>query len=87
MFPFFPTGFCEFYHSSVFISVIHQELYFSYHLCLGMQCTMNYYQKKKSLNVISSNFTGKNSHWQPMSKNVASVSDVMIKGDNSLMEM
>lgn len=43
--------------------------------------------KKKSLNVIFSNFTGKNSHWQPMSKNVVSVSDVMIKGDNSLMEM
>lgn len=43
--------------------------------------------KKKTLNVITSNFTGKNSHWQPMSKIVASVSDVIIKGDISLMEM
>lgn len=66
--------------------VIHQGLYFFYHLCLGVQCTMNY-DFKKPLNAIPSNFTGKNNHWQPMSKNVASVSDVIIKGDIFLMEM
>ena len=38
---------------------------------------------KSSIAVISQNFTGKNIHWQPGRENVASASDVIIKGDKS----
>lgn len=38
---------------------------------------------KSSITVISQNFTGKNIHWQPARENVASASDVIIKGDKS----
>lgn len=38
---------------------------------------------KSSINVISQHFTGKNIHWQTVRENVASVSDVMIKGDKN----
>lgn len=49
----FPTGLRDFttpVSSSQY--VIQQGLYFSYHPCLGMQCTMNYYPKQTNKKVL-----------------------------------